>query len=56
MEFMIIAAAAVLATVITVVVIAYRRDCREMREAVKRLESRHLATAVNVGRPTRRAA
>jgi hypothetical protein len=49
MEFLIIAVTAVLATVITLVVITYRRQCREVREAVKRLESRHRSTVVNVG-------
>jgi hypothetical protein len=49
MEYLIITTTAVLATVITLVVITYRRQCREMREAVKRLESAHRSTVVNIG-------
>jgi hypothetical protein len=49
MEFMIITTAAVLGTVITLVVITHRRQCRQMREAVKRLESAHRSTVVNIG-------
>jgi hypothetical protein len=56
MEYLIITAAAVLATVITLVIVTHRRQCREMRETVKRLESRHLSVAVNAGRQPRRAA
>jgi hypothetical protein len=38
MEYTIIAmATAFLAGVVTLVIIAYRRDCREMRRAVERL-------------------
>jgi hypothetical protein len=57
MEYMIIAVAiAILATVVTLVMIAYRRDCRKMGRAVERLESGHLSVAVNAGRPAQRAA
>jgi hypothetical protein len=56
MPYLIIGTIAVLAGVVTVVMIAYRRDCREMRRAVERLESGHWSVAVNAGRQGQRAA
>jgi hypothetical protein len=48
MDHMIIAmATAFLAGAVTLVIIAYRRDCREMRRAVERLEAQGVVSISN---------